>query len=86
MGSASPGSAALWLLTLYYEFAHNATGFSIDSGVAYVTTQFFRGAGVQAATFYRDGREETNVETGPFATNEHFSPRTVQNCAVGQPV
>jgi hypothetical protein len=63
VGAAPPGTVALpqraWLLALCDDDAHRAAELSRESLVAYITAQFFGGAGGQAATLYRHGREET---------------------------
>ena len=49
--------------------AHDAAALSTRSPVAYVTAQFFGGAGAQAATLYRHSREDTTFEAGYHAIN-----------------
>jgi len=73
VGPAPPGTIALpqraWLLPICDESVHNAIDLSRNSPVVFVAAQFYGGAGVQAATLYRDGREETIFETGYQAIN-----------------
>jgi len=73
VGDTPPGAVALphgaWLLPLCDDTAHDAANLSRQSPVAYVTAQFFGGAGAQAATLYRQGREDTIFETGYGAIN-----------------
>jgi len=73
VGTAPQGSVALpqgaWLLPLDDDSPHNAAALSAHSPVAYVTAQFFGGAGTQAATLYRNGHVETVFETGYHAIN-----------------
>lgn len=58
-----------WLLPLCDDTAHDAARLSTHAPVAYVTAQFFGGTGAQAATLYRNGREDTIFETGYGAIN-----------------
>jgi hypothetical protein len=73
VGSMPPGAVALaqgaWLLPLLDE-THEAAALSRGRAVVFVSAEFFGGVGEQAATLYRDGREERRFAAGYHAINE----------------
>lgn len=71
-GAAPPGTVPLpqgaWLRPLTAD-THDAAELSRTQPVAFVTAEFFGGAGAQCATLYRDGRVVQEFPSGCTAIN-----------------